>query len=74
MAVFGGTSNLIGPVLGSTTLSLLPELLREFKDYRLAVNGLILILVVLYLPKGIWDPRRIRTFLQRRNSAQKKVN
>jgi branched-chain amino acid transport system permease protein len=74
MAVFGGTSNLIGPVLGSTILSLLPEVLREFKDFRLAANGLILILVVLYLPKGIWDPRRIRTFMQRRNSANKKVN
>src|SRR5450830_1049691 len=77
MAVFGGTSNLIGPVLGSTILSLLPEVLRHFKDFRLAANGLILILVVLYLPKGIWDPRRIRAFMQRRNaanSASKKVN
>ncbi len=77
MAVFGGTSNLIGPVLGSTILSLLPEVLREFKDFRLAANGLILILVVLYLPKGMWDPRRVRAFLQRRSaakSATKKVN
>jgi branched-chain amino acid transport system permease protein len=52
MAVFGGTSNLIGPMIGSTILSLLPEVLRHFKDHRLAINGLILILVVLYLPKG----------------------
>nr|WP_237719879.1 branched-chain amino acid ABC transporter permease [Herbaspirillum sp. CF444] len=77
MAVFGGTSNLIGPMIGSTILSLLPEVLRHFKDFRLAANGLILILVVLYLPKGIWDPRRIRAFMQRRNSnnsASKKVN
>ena len=73
MAVFGGTSNLIGPMIGSTILSLLPEVLRHFKDFRLAINGLILILVVLYLPKGIWDPRRIRAFLGR-NNADKKVN
>ncbi|HTD05294.1 branched-chain amino acid ABC transporter permease [Undibacterium sp.] len=66
MAVFGGTSNLIGPVIGSTTLTLLPELMRYLKDFRLAANGLILILVVLYLPKGIWDPQRIRAFWQRR--------
>ena len=71
MAVFGGTSNLIGPMIGSTILSLLPEVLRHFKDFRLAINGLILILVVLYLPKGIWDPRRIRAFLGR--NAEKKV-
>lgn len=77
MAVFGGTANLIGPVLGASILSLLPELLRQFQHFRLAINGLILILVVLYLPKGIWDPRRIRTFLQRHQGAQrasKKVN
>jgi branched-chain amino acid transport system permease protein len=71
MAVFGGTSNLIGPMIGSTILSLLPEVLRHFKDFRLAINGLILILVVLYLPKGIWDPRRIRAVLGR--NAEKKV-
>jgi branched-chain amino acid transport system permease protein len=66
MAVFGGTSNLIGPTLGGAILAVLPEALRWFKDYRLAINGLILILVILYLPKGLWDPRRMRTFLQRR--------
>ena len=66
MAVFGGTSNLIGPMIGSTILTLLPELMRHLKEFRLAANGLILILVVLYLPKGIWDPRRLRAFWQPR--------
>lgn len=69
MAVFGGTSNLIGPTIGATILTLLPEVLRQFKDFRLAINGLILILVILYLPKGIWDPRRIRAFWQRRKTT-----
>lgn len=70
MAVFGGTGNLIGPTVGATLLTLLPEALRQFKDYRLAVNGLILILVILYLPKGLWDPRRIRSFWQRRKTPE----
>jgi branched-chain amino acid transport system permease protein len=65
MAVFGGTSNLIGPTLGASILTLLPEVLRQFRDFRLAANGLILVLVILYLPKGIWDPRRIRGFFRR---------
>ena len=68
MAVFGGTSNLIGPTLGAAILTLLPEVLRQFKDFRLVANGLILVLVILYLPKGIWDPRRIRGFFQRRST------
>ncbi len=62
MAVFGGTSSLIGPTIGASILTLLPEVLRQFKDFRLAFNGLILIVVILYLPKGIWDPQRIRAF------------
>ena len=69
MAVFGGTSNLIGPTIGATILTLLPEVLRGFKDFRLAANGLILVLVILYLPRGIWDPRRIRAFWRRRQPA-----
>jgi branched-chain amino acid transport system permease protein len=70
MAVFGGTGNLIGPTIGATILTLLPEVLRQFKDFRLAANGLILVLVILYLPKGIWDPRRIRAFWQRRKTGK----
>ncbi|MDB5776298.1 MAG: branched-chain amino acid transport system / permease component family protein [Herbaspirillum sp.] len=66
MAVFGGTGSLVGPTLGATILALLPEALSEFQDYRLAINGLILVLVILYLPNGIWDPRRIRAFRQGR--------
>lgn len=70
MAVLGGTGSYIGPMIGSTILTILPELLRFLKEYRLAVNGLILIVVVLYLPNGIWDPRRIRAWrLQRREQG-----
>jgi branched-chain amino acid transport system permease protein len=69
MAVFGGTGNLIGPTLGGAILAVLPEALRWFQDYRLAINGLILILVILYLPNGIWDPRRIRAWRHRRSDA-----
>ncbi len=65
MAVFGGISSLIGPLLGATILTLLPELLRFLHDYRGVVNGAILVLVVLFLPTGIWDPQRIRAWLGR---------
>ena len=70
MAVFGGPSTLIGPAIGAAILTLLPEALRDLNQYRLAVNGLILILVILYLPKGLWDPRRIRAFWQKRTAGK----
>jgi len=58
MTVLGGSSSLIGPMLGAGILTILPEALRFLQDYRLAMNGLILVLVVLYLPNGIWGGRR----------------
>lgn len=58
MAVLGGTASFIGPMLGAAILTLLPEVLRFLDDYRLAVNGLILIIVTVYLPRGLWHPRR----------------
>lgn len=71
MTVFGGVSSLIGPSIGAAILTLLPEVLRSLNEFRTAANGLILVLVVLYLPKGIWDPRRIRAFFARRGAAGK---
>ena len=65
MAVLGGTSSLIGPMLGSSILTLLPELLRSLQDFRSLVNGAVLVLVVLFLPKGLWESRRIKAFFKR---------
>jgi hypothetical protein len=49
-------------VLGATIITLLPELLRSFRDFRTMLNGTILVLIVLFLPKGIWDPVRFRSW------------
>ena len=68
MAILGGIGELTGPVVGAVILTLLPELLRSFKDFRLVVNGFILVLIVLFLPKGIWDPARIRQWFGRPGS------
>ncbi|MDD5325718.1 MAG: branched-chain amino acid ABC transporter permease [Polaromonas sp.] len=68
MAILGGIGNLTGPVIGAVILTLLPELLRAFKDFRGVVNGFILVLIVLFLPKGIWDPARLRQLFGKRGS------
>ncbi len=60
MTILGGTGGLTGPVLGAAIVTLLPELLRGFKDFRTMINGLILVAIVLFLPKGLWDPQRLR--------------
>lgn len=66
MAILGGINGLLGPVLGALTLTLLPELLRSLNDFRLVFNGLILVLIVLFLPQGVWDPVRLRQWFKRK--------
>ena len=60
-ALLGGIGSPIGPVVGALILTALPEVLRPLHDYRLVVNGLIIVVAVLFMPRGlvIWRPRRI---------------
>ncbi len=69
MAILGGINGLVGPVLGGAIITVLPELLRAFHDFRLVVNGAILVLIVLFLPKGLWDPARFRQWFGRKEQS-----
>jgi len=71
MAILGGIGGLAGPVLGALILTLLPELLRGLQDFRLVVNGLILVAIILFLPKGLWDPARFRRWVGMKLPARK---
>ncbi len=54
MAVFGGMGQLYGPVIGATIFSLLDYWLSgRFPLYYALIFGIILILVILYLPGGL---------------------
>ena len=66
MGVLGGTGSPWGAVIGGVVITLLPELLRGLGDYRPLINGVILIVIILYSPKGIWDLTR---FLPRRTAV-----
>ncbi|HEV2440808.1 MAG TPA: branched-chain amino acid ABC transporter permease [bacterium] len=55
-AIFGGTGSFAGPILGGMALTVLPEALRFLKEYRLLLDGAILVLVTTYLPNGVLDP------------------
>ena len=52
-AVVGGTTNVFGPIVGAVFLTALPEIVRQFATYRDVVNGVILILVIIFRPQGI---------------------
>ena len=44
-------------------------MLRGFADFRLVVNGVILVVIVLFLPQGIWDPARFKRWMRQEASA-----
>lgn len=45
--VLGGLGNIWGSIIAATVLTILPEALREFADYRMLVYAIVLILVML---------------------------
>ncbi len=52
-AVVGSSVNVLGPILGATVLTSLPEIVQQASNYRDVVNGVILILIIIFRPKGI---------------------
>ncbi|OQB24141.1 MAG: High-affinity branched-chain amino acid transport system permease protein LivH [Firmicutes bacterium ADurb.Bin182] len=54
MVVLGGMGSLIGSVVAAFGLTLLPELLREFAQYRIIVYSLLLVLVMIFKPSGLF--------------------
>ena len=45
--VLGGLGNIRGSIIAAAVLTVLPEMLREFGDYRMLVYAIVLILVML---------------------------
>jgi len=55
MGVLGGATSPWGALIGAALVTLLPELLRGLGHYRSLINGVILIVIILYSPKGLWE-------------------
>ncbi|MEG0616375.1 MAG: branched-chain amino acid ABC transporter permease [Oscillospiraceae bacterium] len=53
MVVLGGMGSITGSVISATVLTILPELLRQFSDYRMLAYSIILIIVMLFRPTGL---------------------
>lgn len=63
MAVFGGAGTVVGPLLGAAVLTSVSEVLStQLVALAELFNGIIVILVVLFMPKGLSDVIRRRAF------------
>lgn len=53
MVIFGGLGSITGSVVGAFVLTFLPELLREFAQWRLVVYGAAVIIIMITRPQGM---------------------
>jgi branched-chain amino acid transport system permease protein len=53
MVLLGGKGTLVGPIIGPVIVVLLEEYLRDLKEFRLSIFGLIVMGVVIFMPTGL---------------------
>jgi len=53
MVVSGGLVSVWGGVIGASIFTILPDALQQFEDYSIVTYGLILLLILMFMPKGI---------------------
>jgi branched-chain amino acid transport system permease protein len=60
MIVLGGMGSITGSVLGALVITILPELLRQFSEWRLVIYSLLLIVIMLTRPQGVLGHYELR--------------
>jgi branched-chain amino acid transport system permease protein len=53
MLVVGGAGTLLGPLIGSTIFTILPEILRELAQFQWIIYGVVLMLCIAFMPEGL---------------------
>lgn len=61
MVIVGGMDNIFGVIVGAFLLTILPEKLRAFSDYRLLFFGIVIIGFLMIRPQGLF-PQRMRDY------------
>ncbi len=63
MLALGGSRTIVGPLLGVVLIQLLPQAGQSVALYEPLMAGIVLIIVITYLPQGLWGG--VRTLTQR---------
>lgn len=58
IVVLGGMGSQLGVILAAIILTVLPELAREFSEYRMLIFGLVMILMMVWRPQGLLPMKR----------------
>ena len=54
MVILGGLGTITGPVVGGIILTVLPEILRRFAEFRFMLVGLTMVICMIYRPQGYY--------------------
>lgn len=60
MVVVGGTASVFGSIVGAALLTMLPQFLSTFEGWETVVFGVILMLTMIFLPRGLVPTLRLR--------------
>ncbi|MBD8146745.1 high-affinity branched-chain amino acid ABC transporter permease LivM [Pseudomonas fluorescens] len=58
IVVLGGMGSQLGVILAATVMILLPELMREFSEYRMLMFGALMVLMMIWRPQGLVPLKR----------------
>ncbi|HJR37867.1 MAG TPA: branched-chain amino acid ABC transporter permease [Nocardioidaceae bacterium] len=67
--VLGGMGSTPGVVIGAIFVSVLPELLRGAADYRYFIFGVLLIVVMIFRPQGMWPTHAVERSARKRRTG-----
>ena len=65
IVVLGGMGSQLGVILAAIAVTILPELAREFSEYRMLIFGAAMVLMMVWRPQGLLPMRRIHIELNR---------
>src|SRR5215468_10801853 len=72
-ALMGGTGTLLGPLVGSVILNLIPTVFASLQEYQLYIYGGIILVTIVFLPKGIVGSLRQMSLFRRMRPAPEKI-
>ena len=58
MVIIGGMGSIVGVILSSILLTILPEALRSIAQYRMVIYSLLLVIIMITRPQGLFIRRR----------------
>jgi branched-chain amino acid transport system permease protein len=74
MVFLGGAGTIVGPVAGAAIMTLLPEVLRFLVEWRMLVVGVLMVIMMIYLPQGIMGGESFKKLFQKSGGTVKQAD